>query len=42
MAIAVIGVIKYQQIPNTPTIIGLGLIVIGVAIVNFMNDIDVH
>ena len=42
VAIAVIGVIKYQQIPNTPTIIGLGLIVIGVAIVNLMNDIDVH
>ena len=41
VAIAIIGVIKYKQIPNIPTIIGLGLIVIGVAIVNLMNDIDV-
>jgi len=42
VAIAVIGVIKYKQIPNIPTIIGLGLIVVGVIIVNLMNDIDVH
>ena len=41
VAIAIIGVIKYKQIPNMPTIIGLGLIVIGVTIVNLMNDIDV-
>ena len=42
VAIAIIGVIKYKQIPNIPTIIGLGLIVIGVTIVNLMNDIDVN
>ena len=42
VAIAVIGVIKYKQIPNIPTIIGLGLIVVGVTIVNLMNDIDVR
>ena len=42
VAIAIIGILKYNQIPNIPTIIGLGLIVIGVAIVNLMNDIDVH
>jgi small multidrug resistance pump len=41
VAIAVIGVIKYKQIPNIPTIIGLSLIVIGVTVVNLMNDIDV-
>ena len=41
VAIAIIGVIKYKQIPNIPTIIGLSLIVIGVTIVNLMNDIDV-
>ena len=41
VAIAVIGVLKYKQIPNIPTIIGLGLIVIGVTIVNLMNDINV-
>ena len=41
VAITVIAVIKYNQIPNIPTIIGLSLIVIGVAVVHLMNDIDV-
>ena len=41
VAITIIAVIKYKQIPNIPTIIGLFLIVIGVAIVHLMNDIDV-
>ena len=41
VAIAVVAVIKYNQIPNIPTIIGLSLIVIGVIIVHLMNDIDV-
>ena len=41
VAIAVIAVIKYNQIPNIPTIIGLSLIVVGVIIVHLMNDIDV-
>ena len=42
VGITIIAVFKYKQIPNIPTIIGLGLIVIGVTIVNLMNDIDVH
>ena len=41
VGITIIAVIKYKQIPNIPTIIGLALIVIGVAIVHLMNDIDV-
>ena len=41
VAITIIAVIKYKQIPNIPTIIGLSLIVIGVIIVHLMNDIDV-
>ena len=41
VAITIIAVIKYKQIPNIPTIIGLVLIVIGVAVVHLMNDIDV-
>ena len=41
VGITVIAVIKYKQIPNIPTIIGLSLIVIGVTIVHLMNDIDV-
>ena len=40
-AITIIGVFKYNQIPNIPTIIGLGLIIVGVVIVNTMNDIQV-
>ena len=41
VAITIVAVIKYKQIPNIPTIIGLLLIVIGVAVVHLMNDIDV-
>ena len=41
VAITIIAVIKYNQMPNIPTIIGIALIVIGVVIVNLMNDIDV-
>ena len=41
VAITVIAVFKYKQIPSISTIIGLSLIVIGVAIVHLMNDIDV-
>jgi len=41
VAITIIAVFKYKQIPNTPTIIGLFLIVSGVVIVHLMNNIDV-
>ena len=41
-AITIIGVFKYNQIPNIPTIIGLGLIIVGVIIVNTMNDTQVN
>ena len=41
VAITIIAVIKYNQIPNIPTIIGLFLIVIGVTIVHLMNDMDI-
>jgi len=41
VAITIIAVIKYKQIPNIPTVIGLSLIVIGVVVVHLMNDIDV-
>jgi len=40
-AITIIGVFKYNQIPNIPTIIGLVLIIVGVIIVNTMSDIQV-
>ena len=41
-AITIIGIFKYNQIPNIPTIIGPFLIISGVIIVNLMNDIDVR
>ena len=41
VGITVIAILKYNQIPNIPTIIGLSLIVIGVAIIHLMNDINV-
>jgi len=41
VAITIIAIIKYKQVPNIPTIIGLSLIVIGVIVVHLMNDIDV-
>ena len=42
VALTIIGVFKYNQIPNIPTIIGLILIIIGVIIVNTMSEIRVN
>ena len=42
VGITIIAAVKYNQIPNIPTIIGLSLIVIGVVIVHLMNDIKVN
>ena len=41
VGITIVAVIKYKQIPNIPTVIGLSLKIIGVVIVHLMNDIDV-
>tara|TARA_X000001036_G_C20169983_1_gene598982 strand:+ start:195 stop:527 length:333 start_codon:yes stop_codon:yes gene_type:complete len=38
IALSLIGVFKYKQIPNFATIVGLILIIVGVVIVNTMND----
>ncbi len=38
IALSLLGIFKYKQIPNFPTIIGLLLIIIGVFIVNTMNN----
>ena len=38
VALSLIGVFKYKQIPNFATIVGLILIIAGVVIVNTMND----
>ena len=37
----IFGIIKYKQVPNLATIFGLTLIVIGVVIVNVMNNTKV-
>ena len=42
VALTIIGVFKYNQIPNIPTIVGLVLIIVGVIIVNTMNDTQVN
>ena len=42
VALTLIGIIKYKEFPNIATIIGLLLIIIGVIIVNVMNDINVR
>ena len=41
VGITIIAVIKYKQVPNIPTMIGLSLIVAGVIIVHLMNDTKV-
>ena len=41
VGITIIASIKYKQIPNIPTLIGISLIVVGVIVVHLMNDIDV-
>ena len=41
VGITIIAAVKYKEIPNIPTVIGLGLIIIGVVVVHLMNDIDV-
>ena len=38
VALSLIGILKYKQIPNLPTTIGLLFIIIGVIIVNTMNN----
>ncbi len=37
VATVLVGIIKFNQIPNTYTIIGLGLIIAGVLIVNLIG-----
>jgi small multidrug resistance pump len=41
VALTLIGIIKYKQVPNLATIFGLTLIVIGVVIVNVMNNTNI-
>jgi len=40
IATVVVGVIKYNQMPNFYTIVGLLLIISGVLMVNLLSDIN--
>ncbi len=40
--VTIVGIYKYNQIPNIPTVIGLILIIVGVIIINTMNDINLN
>ena len=42
VALTLIGIIKYKQVPNLATIFGLILIIAGVIIVNVMNDTKIN
>ena len=41
IATAAVGVVKFNQIPNLYTIIGLGLIIAGVLMVNLMGKTNI-
>jgi len=41
IATSIVGVIKYNQVPNFYTIIGLVLIIIGVLVVNLMDKFNI-
>ena len=41
IATTIVGIVKYNQIPNLYTIIGLTFIVIGVLMVNLMNKFNI-
>ena len=41
IATAVVGIIKFNQIPNLYTIIGLGLIIAGVLMVNLIGKVNI-
>ena len=41
VALTLVGIIKYKQIPNLATVFGLTLIVVGVVIVNVMNNTNI-
>ena len=38
VATSVVGVVKFNQIPNVPTMVGLFLIIVGVLIVNLLGQ----
>ena len=41
IATAIVGVVKFSQVPNLYTVIGLGLIIAGVLMVNLMGKTNI-
>ena len=41
IATTAVGIVKYNQMPNLYTIIGLGLIIVGVLMVNLMSKTNI-
>ena len=39
-AVTIFGVFKYNQIPNTYSVIGIGLIIVGVIMVNYLGKVN--
>ena len=40
IAVTIFGIVKYNQTPNTYAVIGIGLIIIGVIMVNYLGKIN--
>ena len=40
--VALVGVVIYRQIPDAAAVIGMGLIIAGVVILNLFSNMDVH
>ena len=40
VAVTIFGIIKYNQMPNIYAVVGIGLIIIGVIMVNFLGRIN--
>ena len=40
--VAIAGAVLYKQIPDTPAIIGMGLIIVGVAVINIFSKTVGH
>ena len=40
--VAIVGAVLYKQIPDTPAIIGMGLIITGVAVINIFSKTVSH
>ncbi len=40
--VAIIGMIHFKQVPDIPAIIGMGLIISGVVVINVLSKVSIH